>query len=126
CWLAERMKTFTRSSLFTISSVGPSRFASTGVRVFVSVRWTFFCSSGAMVLSGPGRGACAASVIDGTLLLGQVFEPDSFTFPQINMPSRPQAQVLHQFAMPTDEVIEMLVPNQLEVSGESIAENEPA
>src|SRR2546428_5396065 len=62
------MKTFTRSSLFTISSVGPSRFASTGVRVFVSVRWTFFCSSGALVSSGPGRGACIASVIAETLV----------------------------------------------------------
>src|SRR2546423_505009 len=50
------------SSSLTTSSVGPSRFASTGVRVLVSERWTFFCSSGALVSSG--RGACTASLID--------------------------------------------------------------
>src|SRR2546430_5398875 len=62
CWFAERMKTLTRSSPLTTARVGPSRFASTGVRVLVSERWTFFCSSGALVSSG--RGACTASLID--------------------------------------------------------------
>src|SRR5919201_4685734 len=62
------MKTFTRSSFFTTSSVGPSRFASTAVRVFVSARWTFRCSSGEVVSSGPGRGAWIASGIAETLL----------------------------------------------------------
>ena len=48
----------TRSSPFTTSSVGPSRLASTGVRVFVSARCTLTRSSGVFVLSGPpGRGA---------------------------------------------------------------------
>src|SRR5919204_3952343 len=61
------MNTFTRSSLFTTSRVGPSRLASTGVRVFVAVRWTFLSSSGAFVSSGPGRGAWIASVIAETL-----------------------------------------------------------
>src|SRR6266487_1556022 len=62
------MNTLTRSSDLMTSSVGPSRFASTGVRVFVSERCIFFCSSGTFVSSGPGRGACIASVIDETLV----------------------------------------------------------
>src|SRR5437016_947545 len=61
------MNTFTRSSDLMTSSVGPSRFASTGVRVLVSERCIFFCSSGTLVSSGPGRGACIASVITETL-----------------------------------------------------------
>src|SRR5437868_14119523 len=69
CWFAERMKTLTRSSPFTTSSVGPSRLASTGVRVFVSARCTLTRSSGVFVLSGPpGRGACSASAIGQTLV----------------------------------------------------------
>src|SRR3989475_7848063 len=48
-------------SFLTTSSVGPSRFASTGVLVFVSARWTFVRSSGTLVSSGPGRGACIRS-----------------------------------------------------------------
>src|SRR5947207_9916669 len=61
------MNTFTRSSDLMTSSVGPSRLASTGVRVFVSERCIFFCSSGTLVSAGPGRGACIASVITETL-----------------------------------------------------------
>src|SRR5438445_10160744 len=57
------MKTLTRSSVLMTSGVGPSRLASTGVRVFVSARWTLRRSSGVLVSSGPGRGACIASLI---------------------------------------------------------------
>src|SRR6266851_322113 len=47
------------------SSVGPSRFASTGVRVFVSARWTLRVSSSVFVSSG--RGWAGDSLIGRTL-----------------------------------------------------------
>ena len=59
CWFAERMYVLTRGSALIVSSVGPSRFASAVVRVFVSVRWVLVSSSGATVSSG--RGAAADS-----------------------------------------------------------------
>src|SRR5258708_27636417 len=64
---AERMKTLTRSSFLTSSSVGPSRFASTGVLVFVSVRWTLVVSSSVFVSSG--RGVPGDSLTAPTLFL---------------------------------------------------------
>src|SRR5438477_2628389 len=56
------MNVRTRSSAFTVSSVGPWRFASASVFVFVSARWTFFCSSGRAVSSRLGDGTASAIV----------------------------------------------------------------
>src|SRR6266542_1146323 len=54
------MKTRTRSSRFTSSSVGPWRLTSWGVFVLVSERWIFVRSSGAFVSSG--RATAGASL----------------------------------------------------------------
>src|SRR5207302_11190095 len=56
------MNVRTRSSAFTVSSVGPWRFASASVFVFVSARWTFFNSSGRAVSSRRGDGTASAIV----------------------------------------------------------------
>src|SRR5262245_29176311 len=62
------MKVRTRWSLRTASRVGPWSFASCGVLVLVSARWTFALMSAALPgLSAPGRGAEAASVMRRTL-----------------------------------------------------------
>src|SRR5438445_6108150 len=73
------MKTLTRSSFLTTSSVGPSRFASTGVLVFVSERWTLTCWSGRLVSSGPGRGATASDI--GMTLVHDCEEVASLGYP---------------------------------------------
>src|SRR5437762_2682633 len=62
------MKVLTRWSLRTASSVGPWSFASCGVLVLVSARWTFArVSAASSGFSCPGRGAEAASVMRATL-----------------------------------------------------------
>src|SRR3954471_14335579 len=68
------MNVFTRTSAFTWSSVGPCRFASATVFVFVSARWTFFCSSGCEVSSRRGGGA-ASAIAEDSSAPGSGFHP---------------------------------------------------
>ena len=60
CAFAERMYVFTLMFALMSSSVGPWRFDSATVLVFVSARWTFFSSSSRTVSSGRWLGTASA------------------------------------------------------------------